>query len=552
MTPVHQPPGFTVAIIGCGKLGSAVLQGLLQSRPTDQYRIHDKAAQHSPRALERVLVSVRTQEKAQVLAEKYGERDELACHLEVVVGNNVQAATGADVVVLACLPGQAAEVLGVQGMPEALARTLLLSMLGGVSVAELEDALYSGSARAVPENERCHTIVAIPNLAAARNQSITVIGDKSASLPDETLELGMDVIHRIGNAMSVSVEQMPTYLQAGPEARKKYLDALIQSFQDYGFVRLANHGVSPERVKQMFDLADDLFHRDHESKLKFANIADGSPQRGYSAIGVEKTASLHGKLVGRNVDEKLTDAREHFDCGSPLDQEFENRWPADGDDGFRREMEAFYFEMERVTADILASLEEGLGSPAGTLNKLISHQKNASELRLNHYPPVPASLLRGGQVSRIWPHFDLGVITLLFTSSTGGLEVEDRKAAAKAAETGSGGDGVGSDGGGPTFIPVEPETEGELIVNISETLQRWTDDRLPAGLHRVSTPKELEASIQADEHAEIPRRYSIAFLAKADRQAPVGTIPVFQTGKAPRYKDMTALEYHRSRLLTAY
>lgn len=198
-------------------------------------------------------------------------------------------------------------------------------------------------------------------------------------------------------------------------------------------------------------------------------------------------------------------------------------------------MEAFYFEMERATAELLGWLEEGLDAPSGTFNNLITHEKNASELRLNHYPAVPASLLRGGQVSRIWPHFDLGVITLLFTSGVGGLEVEDRNAA-----------------GPQTFIPVEPETGAELIVNISETLQRWTDDKLPAGLHRVSIPKALEEKIQTDTNAEIPRRYSIAYLAKADRQVDVGTIPTFQAGEKPRYQSVTAAEYHRSRLLTAY
>jgi isopenicillin N synthase-like dioxygenase len=42
--------------------------------------------------------------------------------------------------------------------------------------------------------------------------------------------------------------------QAGPEARKIFLRDLIQSFQDYGFVRLTNHSVPATRVKQMFDL----------------------------------------------------------------------------------------------------------------------------------------------------------------------------------------------------------------------------------------------------------------------------------------------------------
>ncbi|UKZ48298.1 hypothetical protein TrVGV298_002521 [Trichoderma virens] len=72
----------------------------------------------------------------------------------------------------------------------------------------------------------------------------------------------------------------------------------------------------------MFHLASEMFNLKPESKLEFVNVADGSPQRGYSAIGVEKTASLHSKLVGRSVDERLTDAREHFDCGSPLDQQW--------------------------------------------------------------------------------------------------------------------------------------------------------------------------------------------------------------------------------------
>ena len=42
--------------------------------------------------------------------------------------------------------------------------------------------------------------------------------------------------------------------QAGPEARKIFLRDLVQSFQDYGFVRLTNHSIPATRVKQMFDL----------------------------------------------------------------------------------------------------------------------------------------------------------------------------------------------------------------------------------------------------------------------------------------------------------
>lgn len=48
-------------------------------------------------------------------------------------------------------------------------------------------------------------------------------------------------------------------------------------------------------------------------------------------------------------------------------------------------------------------------------------------------------------------------------------------------------------------------------------------------------------------------RYSIAFLSKAGRDASVGPLKEFiaQTGKQP-YQDMPAIEYHKSRLLSAY
>lgn len=55
--------------------------------------------------------------------------------------------------------------------------------------------------------------------------------------------------------------------------------------------------------------ANKIFSMPVEDKLQFVNVADGSPQRGYSAIGTEKTASLYGKMIGREVSDKLTDAR---------------------------------------------------------------------------------------------------------------------------------------------------------------------------------------------------------------------------------------------------
>lgn len=94
---------------------------------------------------------------------------------------------------------------------------------------------------------------------------------------------------------------------------------------------------------------------------------------------------------------------------------------------------------------------------------------------------------------------------------------------------------------------MEPGHTADLIVNISETMQRWSNDELLAGVHRVTRPRGME------QQALIPERYSIAYFTKASREADVGSMPHFVAqGKQPLYERMTAQQYHRQRLATAY
>ena len=198
--------------------------------------------------------------------------------------------------------------------------------------------------------------------------------------------------------------------------------------------------------------------------------------------------------------------------------------------GFREFMEGYYSICKRESLQIMQALEEALHLPAETFRERIAGGLDASELRLNHYPPISLEDMRRGSTQRIWPHFDLGVITMLFVSSVGGLEVEDRQ------RHGS-------------FIPVECESRYEMIVNISETLQRWTNEVLPAGLHRVTIPRNMSDMAEG----VIPERFSIAYLCKAHRSALVGSLPQFKSMESSEeYEDITAVEYHQKRLLAAY
>jgi isopenicillin N synthase-like dioxygenase len=192
-------------------------------------------------------------------------------------------------------------------------------------------------------------------------------------------------------------------------------------------------------------------------------------------------------------------------------------------------MENCYLTCETISGQILSAMELGLGLPAGAFTNMCTHEANASEFRLMHYPPIDLAEMRKGQ-NRISPHFDLGVITLLFQDNVGGLEMEDRTRPGE-------------------FVPVSPGAPADMVVNISETLQRWTNDVIRAGMHRVTLPPQLKEA----EAGTIPERYSITYFCKADRNVSLAPLPQFVSKeRAPAYDDVTALEYHQRRLLAAY
>ena len=174
--------------------------------------------------------------------------------------------------------------------------------------------------------------------------------------------------------------------------------------------------------------------------------------------------------------------------------------------------------------NIMKAMEIGLRVEPGTLVQRC--MPASSEIRLNHYPQVDLAKLRGGIVKRTWPHTDFGIITLLFQDTVGGLELEDRNHP-------------------ETFVPVKPGDPNaltELVVNISDTFQRWTNGVIRAGLHQVDVP----ASMKRMRSGVCPDRYSSIFFFKADRDTSVGPLPQFVTPERPAvYDECTALQYQQ-------
>lgn len=102
-------------------------------------------------------------------------------------------------VILGCKPGMLKEILEVRGMREALKGKLLISILAGVTVELIENALYPiGS---TPPEERCRIVRAMPNTAAVVRESMTVIGTSSPPLPDDLDKLVSWIFTRIGRVV---------------------------------------------------------------------------------------------------------------------------------------------------------------------------------------------------------------------------------------------------------------------------------------------------------------------------------------------------------------
>ena len=218
--------------------------------------------------------------------------------------------------------------------------------------------------------------------------------------------------------------------------------------------------------------------------------------------------------------------QEFFDAGPPDDMEYSNKWPADSLSSFRAVMEECYSLLQQASLQIIDAMEIGLHMPAGTLRERCA--PSASEIRLNHYPAVDMQTLRKGIIKRTWPHTDFGIITLLFQDDIGGLELEDRTAPGK-------------------FVPVDPgpaEKPSEMVVNISDTLERWSNGVIRAGVHRVDVPRGMKGQ----KLGTCPDRYSSIFFFKAARETSVGPLPAFISEKWPaQFGSITALEFQKQR-----
>jgi isopenicillin N synthase-like dioxygenase len=117
-------------------------------------------------------------------------------------------------------------------------------------------------------------------------------------------------------------------------------------------------------------------------------------------------------------------------------------------------MTDFYWECSKVSREILTAIGTGMGLKDPEF-MLKFHSGHNNQLRLLHYPPIPAAHLENESSARMPAHSDWGSITMLFQDDCGGLEVENQHVPGE-------------------FIKATP-LKNAIVMNIGDLLMRWSN-----------------------------------------------------------------------------
>ncbi|KAH9063508.1 pyrroline-5-carboxylate reductase [Lactarius vividus] len=193
--------GYTLCVLGCGTMGIAITSGVLASLDSQSslHRLgsgHPKWESHTPGTStptdvtegdptlpSRFIACVKREESAKRLRGTFrsltgGEA------IEVTVGQNIAAVQQSDVVLLCCKPQVAHLILKETGVKEALAGKLLISILAGVTLAQLSNWVLPSTT----------VIRAMPNTPCRIREGMTVV----SNLPPSDAEgLNKEIILKI-------------------------------------------------------------------------------------------------------------------------------------------------------------------------------------------------------------------------------------------------------------------------------------------------------------------------------------------------------------------
>ena len=285
---------------------------------------------------------------------------------------------------------------------------------------------------------------------------------------------------------SLPIFQLAMFEQASAATRRQMAAMLDQTCRETGFLAMGDHGVPQAVIDDIWSEVHAFFAQPAEIKQQARAPSAGYPY-GYLGPGAEALAASRGQATP-------PDLKESFNGGPLAVPEGEadadalafcyaaTIWPERPQ--FRAAWLAYYAQMERLAARIMAAFALALNLPEGFFASFIDAPISA--LRALNYP-AQMQAPQAGQL-RAGAHSDYGSLTILLPQAgSRGLEV------------------LTPDGDWQAVPPVA----GAFIVNIGDLLARWTNDRWVSTLHRVANDgtetarQSLAFFHQPNWHAEI-------------------------------------------------
>ncbi|CAI7621471.1 unnamed protein product [Penicillium glandicola] len=188
--------GQTLGFIGCGNMGGAVLNGLLNSA------FSTSTESTSTNLISRFIACTKTANSASRLKTTIApEHQEL---IKIVSDQNVQTMKEADIIILGCKPFMAEAVLSEEGVRDALAGKLVISMLAGQSCQTLTGLINPDPSAADPP----YLMKAIPNMGARFGQSMTIIETPAPSIPQSMVAVTEWIFKHVGAVKYLGSEQI--------------------------------------------------------------------------------------------------------------------------------------------------------------------------------------------------------------------------------------------------------------------------------------------------------------------------------------------------------
>lgn len=293
-----------------------------------------------------------------------------------------------------------------------------------------------------------------------------------------------------------------------PGERARVVSEWDLAMREWGFARIAGHGVPMELVDGVRAAALSFFDEPLEKKRAFAQGTAYGPE-GYTAPGVESVGrTLAADELPPDIVENLV-VRGMPPANLTVDASARPHIPPH----IHGVVEAYWEAMEGLLRVIHTIAAECLGVALEEWDSAYANN-NSNALRFAHYPPSTSA--QSGQL-RYGAHTDYSGFTLLLSDPfVAGLEVHK---------------GDDSD----AWVPVPADGAKTIVVNAGDLIRIWSNLRWRSALHRVGNAFLSQ------------RRLSIAFFTGPRDDYIV--IPAVRDGEDVR-ADSTSAGDHLHRKLT--